>query len=47
MRLATGGSFDGGEGTEPISRGDAAGYIFGGVAAVVQGAPNKIIMLKT
>ena len=40
MQLARGGTFSGGDSTMPISRGDAAGYIFGGVAAVVQGALN-------
>ena len=43
--VATGGTFTGGDAAEAISRLDAAGYIFGGVAAVVQGvrsgsAPN-------
>ena len=35
--VATGGAFTGGDARESISRLDAAGYILGGVAAVVQG----------
>ena len=36
--VATGGAFMGGNAMESISNFDAAGYILGGVAAVVQGA---------
>ncbi len=40
--VATGGAFTGGDAREAISRLDAAGYILGGVAAVVQGEQSGI-----
>jgi len=39
--VATGGAFMGGGAMESISNFDAASYILGGVAAVVQGVPSR------